>query len=125
MNERKKRSGWQEKIANLNAAEIKTPWLPTLGHIPPGAFSMGHSSVDSSTIDRSEIIHDVTILHGFWIGMHEVTNGQWNAAWGSPDTNASTADLPVVSVSHADAVAFCWKLTELARRELLQGLKHF
>ncbi len=118
MNERKKRSGWQEKIANLNAAEIKTPWLPTLGHIPPGTFSMGHSSVDSSTIDRSEIIHDVTILHGFWIGMHEVTNGQWNAAWGTPDTNASTADLPVVSVSHADAVAFCWKLTELARREL-------
>ena len=118
LNERKTRSGWQEKIAQLNAAEVKKTWLPTLSHIPPGTFSMGHSSVDSSSMQRSENMHDVTILHGFWIGMHEVTNGQWKAAWGIPETNPSTADLPVASVSHADAVAFCWKLTELARLEL-------
>ena len=117
MEELELRTKWKPEIAKQNISETKKEWQPTLGYIPPGTFLMGSNSNEPSRVE-DESLHEVTISHGFWIGMYEVTNREWNAVWGITEFDVSRADFPVTKVPYGKAQAFCWRLTELAHIEL-------
>ncbi|MFW6170657.1 MAG: formylglycine-generating enzyme family protein [Planctomycetota bacterium] len=51
--------------------------------IPPGEFMMGSPSGDSSAEDDEQPQHQVRITQPFYLGMTEVTQGQWRSVMGT------------------------------------------
>jgi formylglycine-generating enzyme required for sulfatase activity len=93
--------------------------------IPAGSFVMGSPDGEKGR-GRDEKPHDVVITRPFYLGIHEVTQGQYQKVTGkSPSFFAATGvgkgrvgkldttNHPVETVSWFDAVAFCKKLGEL------------
>ena len=79
--------------------------LVEMVYVPGGSFQMGNP--DSSVGDSDERpVHTVTVS-GFYMGKHEVTQGQWQAVMGSNPSSFRGTNLPVESVSWYDAVEFC------------------
>ena len=78
--------------------------------IPAGSFAMG-SPLDEEGRGRDEILHDVTLTNGFYLGVHPVTQGQWRDLMGGHESPFHGRDLPIENVSWDDAVDFCKKLT--------------
>ena len=71
-------------------------------------------------LDAEHPRHAVRITRPFYLGIYEVTQGQYQAAMGrNPSSFHGSADLPVVLVSWLDAVRFCNTLSER------KGLKPF
>jgi len=96
----------------------QTP-LADMVFIPANTFVMG-----SPTNELHRDVNEgpqtmVTLTRGFWIGKHEVTQGEYLSVM---ETNPSVfpGDLsrPVSSVSWPDATNYCWTLTQ---RELAAG----
>ena len=87
---------------------IKNSIEVTLKLIPAGTFMMGEAGVDSD-----QTPHQVTLTKPFYIGVHEVTNAQWERVMGSLPSHWKAADRPVENVSWEDAVEFCRKLSAL------------
>ena len=55
-----------------------------------------------------ETQHGVTLTKGFHLGIHQVTQAQWQAVMGANPSNfKGDGNLPVESVSWDDCVAFC------------------
>lgn len=96
-----------------------------LAEIPAGAFEMG--SQDRRLPKQKTLTpHRVQITTSFWIGTHEVTQGEYHRVLGSNPSQFSQAGglrdrvrgvetdrLPVDSVSWHDAKEFCLRLTQL------------
>ncbi len=93
----------------------------TMVLIPAGEFLMGSPDSDKDATPREMPQHQVRITKPFWLGMYQVTAGQfrkfveeskYNAgkAW-QERVSMQTDDCPVVSVSWDDAKAFCEWLT--------------
>jgi formylglycine-generating enzyme required for sulfatase activity len=92
--------------------------------IPPGTFLMG-SPAPEALRSTNEIQHEVTLTEGYWMGKHEVTQGEYillmgnNPSYFRNGTNAFgsggvvTNELfhPVEKVSWFDATNYCGKLT--------------
>jgi len=76
--------------------------------IPAGQFTMG--SDDGSDNERSP--HAVTIATPFYMGKHEVTQGDYEAILGENPSHFKGPDNPVENVSGHDAVEFCRKLSQ-------------
>ena len=80
--------------------------------IPAGEFSMGATG---AWANHDELpVRRVRISEAFWMGKHEVTQGQWQAVMGSnpsSDQNCGT-DCPVESVSWNDLQGFVARLNE-------------
>ena len=56
------------------------------------------------------------ITRPFYLGVHEVTQGQYRAVTGeNPSDFKGSDDLPVEGVSWDDAIAFCNTLSERER----------
>jgi formylglycine-generating enzyme required for sulfatase activity len=81
--------------------------------IPAGKFTMGQVGGDSD-----ETPHEVMLTKPYYIGVHEVTNAQWQRVMGSVPSNWNDADRPVENVSWEDAVKFCKKLSALAEERV-------
>ena len=62
--------------------------------------------------DDEKPAHAVTIARPFYIGVHEVTQGQYEAVMGSNPSQFKGADRPVEQVSWEDARTFCRRLSE-------------
>ncbi|MEP7366410.1 MAG: formylglycine-generating enzyme family protein, partial [Acidobacteriota bacterium] len=95
------RAGEEREVAG-----VKLCWCP------PGKFRMGspESEVDHRG-DEAQV--DVTLTRGYWMGKHEVTQGQWARAMGAfpqPQDKGVGDDFPVHWVSFLEAEAFCAKL---------------
>jgi formylglycine-generating enzyme required for sulfatase activity len=134
------------EVVKEAAKEIRNSIGMKLVLIPKGTFQMGSpkEEQDEAIADyekwtgkklpdtvvawyRSEgPRHEVEISKGFYLGMHEVTQTQYqrimgkNPSWfcaegGGKDQvkGKDTDDFPVENVSYEDAVAFCKKLSEL------------
>ncbi len=83
-----------------NSLGMKFAW------IPPGAFLMG-SPPGEWQRHNNETQHKVTLTKGFWMGVHPVTQAQWQAVMGDNPSHFCGDDLPVEGVRWEVAVAFC------------------
>jgi formylglycine-generating enzyme required for sulfatase activity len=111
----------KEKLPQMeNSAGMK------LVRIPAGKFWMGSSVKRGNRMDNEFPRHEVEITRAFYMGVHEVTQQQYqtvmgnNPSWfsatgGGKDKvqGLDTSDFPVESVSWIDAVNFCKKLSGL------------
>jgi formylglycine-generating enzyme required for sulfatase activity len=120
--------GWPREVENSVGM--------TLVRIPPGTFTMGSSKKEEGRDNFGEDQHEVEITKEFWLGIHEVTQMQFETVMGynpsffskagkgkpgvgypSPPAGgkdrvpADTGDFPVESVSWDEADEFCKKLT--------------
>ncbi len=67
--------------------------------------------------DKEQPQHTVKISRPFYLGTHQVTQGQYQAVMGNnPSHFKGSDDLPVENVSWLDAVEFCNKLSERGKR---------
>jgi formylglycine-generating enzyme required for sulfatase activity len=102
-----------------------------LALIPKGSFLMGAPPDEVGSSDN-ESQHSVTISEDFYLGIHEVTQGEYEKVMGKnpsefqgdkiaerhPVTGRivkqiDSSNHPVENISWEDAVAFCKKLSEL------------
>ena len=89
-----------------NSLGMKFTW------IPPGTFLMG-SPGNEVERDNDEIPHKVTLTKGFYMGVHLVTQEQWQTIMGSnPSKFKGEKKLPVEMVSWEDCQDFIKKLRE-------------
>ena len=75
--------------------------------IDPGMFLMGSKEEDGQEIERPE--HQVEISKGFWLGMYEVTQEQWEAVMETTPWSgviSSNPSYPAVKISWEDVRAF-------------------
>ncbi len=88
-----------------------------LALIPAGKFQMGSSATEAER-DPEEVPHEVTISRPFYLGVHEVTQAQFqrisgkNPSFFSPQLGGGP-DHPVEQVSYNGAAEFCRKLSNL------------
>jgi formylglycine-generating enzyme required for sulfatase activity len=79
--------------------------------IPAGTFVMG-SPFGERMRQEEERPHHVTLTKAFRISATEVTQQQWQALMGANRGSQEAAELPVASVSWADARQFCRELSQ-------------
>jgi formylglycine-generating enzyme required for sulfatase activity len=77
---------------------------------PPGTFLMGSPTTESERKD-DETQHRVTLTKGYYLGIHQVTQAQWQAVMGSNPGDFKGDNRPVENVSWDDCQAFCQKLS--------------
>ena len=96
-----------------NTAQPPANVIPVLGMawIQPGTFIMGSptSDPDSDADERPQTV--VTLTKGFWMGVHPVTQAEYQAVIGSNPSFNPGPNNPVEEVSWNDATAYCAKLT--------------
>jgi WD40 repeat protein len=85
--------------------------------IPAGEFQMGSPDSDSDAADREKPQHLVKITNPFYLGVYEVTQGQYEKVmgarpWQGKEYVKEGPDYPAVYVSHDDAVEFCRRLSK-------------
>ena len=88
-----------------------------LAYIPPGKFQMGSPASEEDRQDN-ETQHPVTLTNGFYMGVHPVTQAQYQAVMGTNPSNWKGNALPVEQVSWEDAVAFCGAVKQKTGAEL-------
>ena len=111
--------GWGKEITNSIGMKLVL--------IPKGTFTMGSpkDEVDRESLDKgSETQQKVTITKPFYMGVYEVTQGEYkkvmgkNPSWFSADGGGKSkvkgdiSKFPVEQVSWEEAKAFCEKLTK-------------
>ena len=112
-------------LAPLHPAKAQAPKEITnsigmkLVLIPRGTFMMGSLESEQGR-KQDETQHEVTISKDYYLGVHEVTQAQYEKVIGKNPSHFQgaivgneNADLPVENVSWHDAVEFCKKLSEL------------
>ena len=78
--------------------------------IKPGSFMMGSPKVEAARRD-DEVQHKVTLTKGFYLGIHLVTQEQWQVLMGNNPSNfQGEKNLPVDNVSWNDCQEFVKKL---------------
>ena len=88
--------------------------------IPKGTFMMGSPESEEGRVGN-ETQHEVTISKDYYLGVTEVTQGQYEKVMGTNPSyfqkqivrKSDTSMYPVEQVSWGDAVEFCKKLSDL------------
>jgi len=94
------------QVEHTNSLQMK------LVYIPPGEFEMG-SPVSEKDRKADEKLHHAKLTQGFYLGAHEVTQGQFEAVLGRNPSSFKTVSgqdtklFPVEMVSWFDAIEFC------------------
>ncbi len=89
----------------------------TLVLIPAGSFLMGSPDSDLLADDDEKPQHQVTISQAFYLGIHPVTQAQWEEVMGNnPSSFPGNPRHPVENVSWDDAQQFLERLSELDGR---------
>jgi uncharacterized protein (TIGR02996 family) len=84
--------------------------------VPPGSFWMGAQDQETWMDPDEEPRHLVRLTRGFYLSMHQVTQGQWRTVMGVNPSHHPGDNFPVETVSHDDSLAFCERLTLLLGR---------
>lgn len=114
------RAGWQARIVELltegvrpcvpqTSVELREGVVMVFSFIPPGTFLMGRPEEETGE-DGEVPQHRATLAKGFFLGVHQVTQAQWQAVMGSNPCNFKGDNLPVGQVSWEDCQEFCRKL---------------
>ena len=93
-----------------------------LAYIPPGEFDMGSPESEKER-QKNELLHHVKLTRGFYLGVYEVTQFQFEKVLGrnpalfsikngGAPAGKETASFPVEQVSWFDAVEFCNALSK-------------
>lgn len=80
--------------------------------IHPGSFTMG-SPVGEVGRKENETPHEVTISKSYYLGIYEVTQGEYEKVMGKNPSRNKGVRLPVEEVTWLDADTFCSKLSEM------------
>ena len=89
-----------------NSLGMKFAW------IPPGTFLMGSPTGEANRSD-DETQHKVTLSKGYYMGVHLVTQEQWQTVMGNtPSYFKGEKNLPVEQVSWEDCQEFIKKLRD-------------
>ena len=80
--------------------------------IPAGEFMMGSSDDDPEQSSDERPLHRVEIRMAFHMGMHEITQEQYERVMGENPSRFKASTCPVNQVSWLDATKFCRKLSE-------------
>lgn len=107
-------------MAQGNAKEITNSIGMKLVLIPKGTFQMG-SPIEEAEARDDEEKHEVTISKDYYLGVTEVTQGQYEKVMGTNPSHfqkgvipkSDSSMYPVDNVSWEDAVEFCQKLSDL------------
>lgn len=75
--------------------------------IPPGMFTMGCSVGDTECYPNEKPSHLERIASGFWLGQTEVTQAAYQHVTGANPSSKKGDQLPVESVTLADAANYC------------------
>jgi uncharacterized protein (TIGR02996 family) len=115
------RAGWQARIVEL-LSRVR-PCMPqrsamlakgvemTFNFIPPGTFLMGRPEGEDG-YDEEVPQHLVTLSKGFFLGVYQVTQAQWQAVMGSNPSRFKGDNWPMENVSWEDCQDCCRKLAE-------------
>lgn len=107
--------GGAQGLAAVETASNASEFVNSLGMrlklISAGSFLMGSEKGDSD----ERPVHNVRITRPFYLGLHEVTQADYEAVAGSNPSSVKDPRFPVESVSWDDAVKFCEVLTEQER----------
>jgi formylglycine-generating enzyme required for sulfatase activity len=100
---------------NDNGLKMKFAWCPS------GEFLMGSPDSDQDAASDEKPQVAVTLTAGFWLGKHEVTQGEWERvmktmAWRFGEYVTRGSAYGATYLSWEDALAFCRKLTEMERK---------
>jgi formylglycine-generating enzyme required for sulfatase activity len=92
-----------------------------LALIPAGKFLMG-SPANEAERDTDEHQHEVVITKPFYMGVHEVTQRDWERIMPKnlsvfQSKNGGSPEHPVEQVLWSEAVEFCKKLSELSEEK--------
>ncbi|MBF0160619.1 MAG: formylglycine-generating enzyme family protein [Magnetococcales bacterium] len=100
-------SPWREPISGMSFV-----W------VPEGCFRMGSAHAEGRDSDEGPV-HDVC-LNGFWLGQHEVTQGEWRQLMhNNPAQFRRGDDYPVERVSWDDAEMLIGKMNRLYEGRIL------
>jgi formylglycine-generating enzyme required for sulfatase activity len=105
------------------AKEITNSVGMRLNLIPAGKFVMGSPKDEqvqkTFTYLAEKPQHEVEISKDFYLGVYEVTQGEWKKVIGAnPSRSTVGDDFPVDSVNDVDALKFIAKLNELEKQTL-------
>jgi uncharacterized protein (TIGR02996 family) len=89
-----------------NAVGMRFAWIPSC------TFLMG-SPEEEEGRDEDEWRHRVTLTHGYYLGVHPVTQGEWQAVLDTNPSRFPGDDLPVDNVSRDACRLFCERLREI------------
>ena len=102
----------QEKAIKIPREKFTNSIGIEFASIPAGKFLMGSPATEKER-SPNETQHEVTLTQGFWMGVYEVTQAQYEQVMGKNPSEFKGATLPVETVSYKDALAFCKKLSDL------------
>jgi formylglycine-generating enzyme required for sulfatase activity len=84
--------------------------------IQPGSFTMGSSIEERGRSDNEWFLHEVSIIHPFYMGKYEVTQAQWDAVMGkNPSYFHGMPDHPVEKVTWRACQKFIKRLNALGQ----------
>ena len=96
----------------LHASVIIAGATQTFRWIPAGTFLMGSPDSELGR-NPDEILHAVTLTHGFWLADTPVTQALWEAVMGNNPSRFRGNARPVENVSWDDAKTFIHKINTL------------
>ena len=102
--------GGQSFIENLSGTPIE------MVYVSGGTFLMG-SPLSDAERDKDEGPQAEVTVQNFDMSKYEITQAQYKAVMGSNPSSFKGDDLPVDSVSWAEAVEFCRRLSKTTGRE--------
>ena len=85
----------------------------TFQQLPAGTFLMGSPDSEVGNLINDESRHQVSLSRPFYIGLYEVTEGEYEQVMGTRPNSAQGQKYPVKKVSWEDASDFIRRLNEL------------
>ncbi len=101
----------------VRANEITNSIGMKLVLIQAGSFTMG-APMEEAERQESEVPHQVTINDSYFLGVYEVTQGQYEKVMGNNPSGFKGINNPVEKTNWDDAVSFCKKLSELPEEKV-------
>ena len=85
--------------------------------LTPGVFQMGSPDTEEGRDSDEGPVHEVAISRGFYMGMYEVTQGQWESVMGTTPWSGAAyvredSSHPAVYISWDDVHAFIGRLND-------------